>query len=311
MKIWYAPYTLHAKAPLNAVSGNKERNGALLLVEFPEGDGVCDCHPWTEFGDEGLADQLKKLGQNKTTALTARSLFFAQQDARAKARNETLFKNLSIPESHYSLPDFSACHQFKVCKLKMGPSRARLDLRDLPPRMRLRLDFNASLDEKQFRNFLKDHADQLSRIDFIEDPIPFDVKLWQQISREYKILLAQDRRPWHEASSLEGLGALVIKPAISAVEHLIDDCKKMKIRLIFTSYMDHPVGQLFAAYYAALIYGKYPEFHDCAGLLTHDLFEKNEFSDEISTSGPYLKPSSGPGIGFAFSLSKMHWRKLC
>jgi len=72
-----------------------------------------------------------------------------------------------------------------------------------------------------------------------------------------------------------------------------------------TSYMDHPVGQLFAAYVAA----KHATSSRC-GLVTHVLYEKNAFIEQLGIDGMRLVPPAGRGIGFDDLLERLPWKKL-
>lgn len=61
MKIWWAPYDLTFRPPVN-----KSRQGALLRFEFENvGFGYADLFPWPEFRDESLQIQIGNLRQGK------------------------------------------------------------------------------------------------------------------------------------------------------------------------------------------------------------------------------------------------------
>ena len=51
--------------------------------------------------------------------------------------------------------------------------------------------------------------------------------------------------------------------------------------MIFTSYMDHPLGQAFAAYVAADVKAEHSELCGLAGLASHTRFEPNAFSEAL------------------------------
>jgi O-succinylbenzoic acid--CoA ligase len=70
--------------------------------------------------------------------------------------------------------------------------------------------------------------------------------------------------------------------------------------------MDHPVGQLWAAVEAA----RWPHPHLPAGLLTHSLFEPDEFTEAICSDGPHLIPPTEPGLGFGKLLDRLPWQSL-
>ena len=78
--------------------------------------------------------------------------------------------------------------------------------------------------------------------------------------------------------------------------------------------MDHPLGQVFAAYEAASAWGKFPEIVDVCGLVTHGLFEHDtenrEFFDALGLVQPQLQPPAGTGLGFDELLDSLRWEKL-
>ena len=77
-----------------------------------------------------------------------------------------------------------------------------------------------------------------------------------------------------------------------------------------TSYMDHAIGQMYAAYEAAVLKAKYPDQVRECGLLTHTLFESDEFFEAIESKGPKLMAPGGSGLGFDDQLDRLSWKKL-
>ena len=139
-------------------------------------------------------------------------------------------------------------------------------------------------------------GDAVAAIDFIEDPVPYDCEIWQALSAELPVDLAVDR-----AGSQAGTGAAVrvLKPAW---EEVLQD----PLRTVVTSAMDHPIGQLFAAYEASLFDG---DLDEC-GLLTHWMFEANAFSEALEVSDRRLVPPGEAGLGFADQLETLPWKAL-
>ena len=224
-------YELIPLARLNARAGEGARRGALLNVD----GGYADVHPWPELGDASLDEHLALLARGETTALTAQSLRAAAVDAAARRAGRSLFDGLKVPRSHWPAAAGEAPAAFDTIKVKM-PGR------DLPSTGRLRLDFNATLDAGVFAAL----APTLprDRIDFVEDPCPYDPATWRELRDRTGLRLALDRE-----IALEGVDVLVIKPAIQDVEGLASDDRE----IVVTSYMDHPVGQLHAAAVAARV----------------------------------------------------------
>jgi O-succinylbenzoate synthase len=263
--IWYWEYAL---SPL--------RRGALIRVD----SGFADVHPWPELGDAPLETQLDRLRRGETTPLTRRSLELAKIDSHARERGVSLFGGLTIPESHWPGPD--PPEGFDTVKLK--------SIERIPPRVRLRFDFNAKLTPEQFLMIAEGLPAE--RIDFVEDPCPYDGGTWSALRDATGMRLALDR-----FFAEEGVDVLVVKPAIQ-------DIPETKKELVITSYMDHPIGQFGAAYFAAL----HPSRR--CGLFTHVLYEKNEFSERIRSDGARLLPPDGTGIGFDDLLARLPWKKL-
>ena len=292
-------YALVPRRRLNARAIEGARRGALIRVD----GGFADIHPWPELGDAKLEEQLALLARGETTALTRRSLAFARMDAEARREGRSLFEGLQIPESHWLLFGDDVPPAFDTVKVKMP---CALD-RSLA-RYRLRLDFNAALTAEEFGRFL-DALDPDLNIEFVEDPCPYDPRTWRELRK--RVRLAADRERGEEAD------VLVIKPAVDDVPH---DPRE----IVVTSYMDHPVGQLFAAYVAAEECGRLvrtsdptsgrdvrsPRLSDRCGLLTHLVYEPNAFSERLRIDGTRLVPPGGTGIGFDDLLGNLPWRTL-
>jgi o-succinylbenzoate synthase len=268
-------YTLVPRRPLSALAGARPRHGALLRA----GDGFADVHPWPELGDAPLDEQLARLARGETTPLTARSLFCAAIDGSARAAGQSLFAGLTIPPSHWPGDDPPAA--FDVAKIK---SLARI-----PERVRLRIDFNAQLTPEEFVRCAEGLPRE--RVDFVEDPCPYDAATWSALRDATGLRLALDR-----GTAEEGVDVLVVKPALQ-------DLPRTSKPVIITSYMDHPVGQFFAAYVAC-------DFPGTHGLFTHVLYEPDELIAAIQTDGARLLPPKGTGLGFGDLLEKLPWKRL-
>lgn len=216
--IWTYEYTLQSRV------GRQARRGALIR----SGSGFADVHPWPELGDAPLESQLALLARGQTTPLTRRSLEHARIDGAARERGVSLFDGLTIPLSHWPGPD--PPDGFDTVKLK------NIDV--IPPRVRLRIDFNARLRAEEF--MLIAEGLPRERIDFVEDPCPYEPAVWTALREQTGLRLALDRKV-----AEEGVDVLVVKPAVQ-------DVPQSAKEIIITSYMDHPVGQFAAAYFAAL-----------------------------------------------------------
>ena len=296
-------YELTPKRRLSAVADAGRRHGALIRV----GGGYADIHPWPELGDLPLDEQLAMLARGETTPLTASSLEFASIDAAARRDGRSLFDGLTIPPSHWPGPDPAS--EFDTVKLKS------IDV--IPDSVRLRIDFNATLTAEEFVEIAKTLPRE--RIDFIEDPCPYDPDVWRELRVKTGLRLALDRAPspsqrrqeclchtsgdpmWHRHSclcSVNSYDVLILKPALEEIP-----CADAEI--VVTSYMDHPIGQLCAAYAAATA-----NIKSTCGLITHVLFENDPFIERMRIDGTRLVAPEGTGWGFDDLLENLPWRKL-
>ena len=266
--MWYWPYALSDK-----------RRGALIRA----GSGFADIHPWSELGDAPLETQLELLRRGETTALTKRSLELARVDGEARQRGVSLFAGLQIPLSHW--PGSDPPPEFDTAKLK--------SIDRIPERVRLRIDFNARLRPEEFLMIAEGLP--ADRIDFIEDPCPYDAATWTALREQTRLRLALDR-----IHAEEGVDVLVVKPAIQ-------EMPRTEKEIVVTSYMDHPVGQFGAAYVAAK---NAERISARCGLFTHVLYEPNAFTEVIRSDGARLLAPEGTGIGFDVLLERLPWKKL-
>jgi O-succinylbenzoate synthase len=75
--------------------------------------------------------------------------------------------------------------------------------------------------------------------------------------------------------------------------------------IVVTSYMDHAIGQMFAAQFAAA-HG----VTNVCGLFTHVLYEPDPFFERVRAEGPRLLAPEGTGIGFDDLLESLPWKTL-
>lgn len=309
MKISHSFYELISKHPIQSKRTQTVRQGALLQVEFDEGTvGFADCHPWEEFGDLPLQAQLELLKNGKCTRLTARSLYFAKMDAKARQNKQNLLASRKIPMSHYLISqlDESCFDEIKMAwekgftyfKIKLGKEMAQekqflKEILNHWPNAKIRLDFNSKLNPEQLISFLDSVTEYKKSIDFIEDPFPFHYPSWRKIQESFQISLAADEYYRDAYGHPEAAQVIIMKPAVHTLKPV--DTRQ---RLIITTYLDHPLGQISAAYMASLA---------CAepcGLLSHHVYQPNAYSDMMVQKGPYLHPIPGYGLGFDELLMK-------
>ena len=219
------------------------------------------------------------LARGETTALMRRSLHFASLDAHARTESRSLFAGLTIPPSHW--PGSDPPSSFDVAKVK--------SIERLPERVRLRIDFNMTLSPDEFLGL----SLPSDRIDFIEDPCPYDPTTWRMLRERTGLRLALDREV-----AEDGVDVLVVKPAVQ-------EMPRTSREIVVTSYMDHAIGQMFAAHFAAS-HG----ITNVCGLFTHVLYEADPFFEQIRAEGPRLLAPSGTGVGFDDLLGALPWKKL-
>ncbi|NNE90686.1 MAG: hypothetical protein HKN23_03485 [Verrucomicrobiales bacterium] len=288
-------YKLRSAGGLNSASSKTEFEGALIRVE----GGYGCLHPWPELGDEPLDQQLEKLAQGKMTPLIRQALACAKIDGEARRESLWLFDALTIPRSHFTAvgpaaaanPEVIRGEGFTTVKLKSHADWKRW----FDGGLRIRVDLNetGTVDELLHSwNRLSNEARE--SFDFFEDPVPFDEADWSLL-REAGIPLAADRDLEKRAEFADWL---VVKPAVTEIP-------KSDRKIVITSYMDHAIGQLWAAYRAAV----HRIDLDC-GLLTHELFRPDPFFAELKRDGPYLIPPDGTGLGFDELLAGLDWESL-
>lgn len=327
-----SPYALRPLRPggLNArdQSPGGLREGFLLRHEGGHG---C-VHPWPELGDAPVAEQRRLLQIGELTPLTRRALDCAALDGAARREGRSLFQGLICPPSHAlappglpadDIPALAARWQaegFTAVKLKLGaePSLATHALRAWMEcgeggRLRFRLDFN----ETGSQGFFEDWLGALPpawrrRIEFIEDPLPWTAETWAWWGRTLPVDAAVDRRgPEADAWGPQGTARWrIVKPALEAwpPPDAPDHSSLWKpARVVFTSYLDHALGQRFAAWEAARAGAV------SAGLLTHGLFEPDAFFQRQASEGPRLRIAPEPGetgLGLDAPLAALKWEPL-
>lgn len=319
MQIYCSQYSLSFLSEVSPLAGAEvaSRQGALLKIEFSDDlIGYADCHPWVQFGDFPLEQQLERLCQGQTTPLLQRSLQLARLDAEARSRRISLFEGLTIPPSHFLVSDLSAFDPkilaqltssgFQRIKIKLGknlaaeiPLLSEILVRLTGSDILVRLDFNSQVNQQVFEDFLRHIQPHWGLLDFCEDPFPYQPEAWQAVQDRYSIDLAADRECLQADGHPQSAGVLVIKPAIQDLALIRGQCQ----RIIVTSYLDHPVGQLGAAYSAASSH----KLLDICGLQSHTAYVPSPFSNEIVCCGPHIICPKGAGIGFDELLAQVDW----
>ena len=314
-------YSLHSRAALNTKSDRHTHHGALIRVG--DGDYGYGCiHPWPELGDLNLENTINLLTEGKHTALSRRALLCAHSDAEARREKRNLFEGLTIPQSHATLmmdeADFQTAVEagFKMAKVKVGRDfDSEIEfIRAQSSRfqsLEWRLDFNGSQSLESVKDFLHALGEETrDKIDFIEDAYLLNSSPWVNALGPYDIPMAVDREV---TDACGGFGVAVIKPALNTPAPILERAVDESKRVVFTSYMDHPLGQCFAAWQAALANQSNqsnPEIISTCGLVTHGLFEPDPFTEALGEPGPEFHPATGTGLGFDELLKSLKWTPL-
>jgi O-succinylbenzoate synthase len=330
MELWASPYTLQSLRTPNASSASLSRNGSLLRIVTETGVGYADLHPWPSLGDPSLTEQLQGLRDGRTTALSRRSLELAKIDLEFRALKRNAFQGLEIPESHFLIAEILKftraelasvmARGFRTLKIKMGRDISKelsqvIALQDALISFRLRFDFNGTLSLADFLEFAREFPESLrAQIDFIEDPMPWHAPEWQEAHARTGFPLAFDRLSDGQFEELERAPSTayqwcILKPAIQEPDRIVQLAEVTGARLAVTSYMDHPLGQMSAAFEAARLSQAGISLGTC-GLLTHIELEDSAWTRAIETVGPQLQPPVGFGFGFDSLLESADWERL-
>jgi o-succinylbenzoate synthase len=286
VRIRYCPYHLESLE-------GKVRVGALLCFHFDEAKyGYADLHPWEERGDVPLDSQLTLLKKGIHTPLTNRSLYFAQLDAEARFNQRSLFYRMKkIPQHGYFF-------EKKTVKIKVRKENLEMVISLVNARPHIfRLDFNHFFTPKECEEILK--RLNPSKVEFIEDPFPYDAMEWERLERVYGMAFALDEVP---SKVSEKTKIVVVKPVCEDHTLFLEHQK-----VVVTSYLDHPLGQM-AALYASYQFSE-KQLMTC-GIASHFAYQETPFSKELKMQEDYLIPPQGTGYGFDDLLKRQKWIHL-
>jgi O-succinylbenzoate synthase len=300
--IYYAPYELNTTHPLNAKESALTVRGALLRTE----DGVGCLQPWTSLGDDPLDIHLAKLVSGQVTPLTQRALDCCHWDGAARRAGVSLFAGKQIPRSHATLttfPTVEKCQQLKAegfthIKIKLLFQSSLLDQLDtlLEAGLKLRFDCNNAVRYDIFLMVASSLSEEFKAwLDFFEDPFPYHSVRWKKYESLYGLTFALDRSDYVP----DYLSVAVWKPAVQPQAYPAE-------RTVITSNMDHAIGQMYAAARAANM-----GCTEVCGLLTHGLFQQDDFFAQIKSSGPAMEDPGGTGLGFDEQVERLPWKRLC
>jgi len=311
---------MHSRQGLNSRSHLTEHEGALIRVEIDGVFGYGCLHPWEELGDSSLNELVSQLKEGRISRQVKCALECADADRNARALGVSLFDGLEVPMSHATIVggidrvELAVAAGFDTVKLKMGRDelvnlRLLKEVHEVFPELRIRLDFNGVSGAGAIEHLLREGGEVLRRqIDFIEDPFPLGDSAWDTLRDKYGVKFAVDRG----ISKADGeYDVSVVKPAINEMQKICDAARTAGRNVVVTSYMDHPVGQCYAAYCAGKVNEDYLGLiNKRCGLMTHGLYEPTEFTERLGQISPewnsYMN-NHATGLGFDDLLDALDW----
>jgi len=325
-KVYVHRYHMQSRQGLNSRSHTTKHEGALIRVEIDGVSGYGCLHPWVELGDSSLEELVLELKQGRMSRQVRCALHCAEIDRDARLKGVSLFDGIEVPDSHATIVGgldrvaIAVEQGFDTVKVKMGrdvESDTQLvkEVHEAFPELSLRFDFNGVLSVGQIIQFVKSMSSNARKqIDFLEDPCSLGDPVWEKLRDSYGIKTAVDRgvkKASQNDSKLE-FDYAVLKPAINRSDKLCDLAVSNGRNVVVTSYMDHPIGQCYAAYTAGLLDQKYLGLvHERCGLMTHGLYEPTAFTERLGQKSPQWKsPHGGTGLGFDDLLEVLDWESL-
>lgn len=323
-EVYYWPYELRSRRELNSRRRVKVHQGVLIRI----GEGVGCIHPWVELGDLPLAEQIEMLRTGRESNLIRSAKECARLDGEARKCGRSLFESggegMPQPRNHWlsvqgGEPASVREEGFLKVKLKVGPflgGVAEEIQRWMREGFQVRLDANESVPFRDWVVWWMDLPSQIrDAIDWIEDPCPWGRFRWKLL-QSMGVPLAADRQVQKRLFSVDVAvykaatdGSRIDENALDA--YLIEWAFRGGGRkLSVTSYMDHPVGQMWAAYAAGCFENVAGDRMDECGLLTHLCFEEDSFTEQIRYEDTRLITPQGTGLGFDDLLEKLPWKRL-
>lgn len=297
MKLSCSSYKLKKRTALNALKQESYQEGALLRLVDGEDWGVADLCPKLEFGDQDWQTEIKERG-----LLFLRATELAIEDLLARKNKKSLLSDKKVSNNYLITDVFSmdldqSHFSEKSVKIKCGRDIQTLlqKLNAIAVDLRLRLDFNNTLEAQQFEIFLKGlNSTTKSRIEYIEDPTPMSEQ-WKEWNQEVPLAYDFQTQNYRE----EWADFLIIKPSRQSLP------LEKKGKIVLTSAMEHPVGFAHALRIAQSL-----AVRD-SGFLTLDLYEDSGFGQcfvqDKNTVSFSKEALSEYGIGMSQQLSQLSW----
>ncbi len=327
MKISYYQYQLDPVVELNAVTNQKPRRGILIQVEWPGAViGYADLHPWPEFGDGPLDEQLSDLRKGKISFQLEQSIWLAKRDALARKADVSLWELAPRLKNNFLITDVSKATDDVLDRAKQGGfSTIKMKAgRDFDQDMEfatkvlksanfmLRIDFNCLAQWQYYEKYMSSLEKSLrARIDYVEDPFPYEFEIYKEARAFSRVAVDRDFSKINfDERNAPPVDQLILKPAHQDVDKFMVQAKKWMIPVTVTSYMDHPVGMVHAALVAADLKKKHDTLIGTIGCMHHHLYHKDIFQTAMTIAGPYIQRVGGKGIGFDFFFHQITWSQV-
>ncbi len=294
MKVEYSCYELQQKSALNRLDLSTQREGCVIRMTHEGRIGYGVIHPWSELGDPSLADcihQIQRPSIDEVHGLVSQALQSAQVYTQGSGFSippgNQLRNHATLPRLTGSAVQRAVEAGFTTIKVKRGKDWMRLRRKTASiiaafPQLHWRFDFNGALQtHRELHQFIA--MLQTDQIDFIEDPFSTP-----QLAESWRGVPIGHDRIIPNALHLEQ-NYLIAKPALQSLDQIQDLAEEAPHKVVFTSYMDHPLGQLFAQAQASQFYQQNQvETPPYCGLVTQDLYESTAYSTLLGTAKPIL-----------------------
>lgn len=326
IKFWTHPYELSPWNAIGAVSDGSPKKGSLLKVQWPNGNvGYADIFPWVELGDQPVEHHISELAKGRLTPLVEQSIWLAKKDAALRKQGKNAFAGTAKIKNHFLINDFTKFADsqmkevrdagFTTVKVKVGRSvdeEGKFITRILKQNpVLIRLDFNGKTNFSEFeRLFSHLGPSERARIEFAEDPVPWNYEEWKEASSIIPLAIDMElpKVGWEKMpAGKPPFSVVILKPARVDIEKTLHWINKYALKMVVTSSLDHAVGVAHSLAVAGELKKYYPNTLLECGCLSNKAYKMDEFSMLIQTTGPYLKDIPGTGIGFNDLLEKIEW----
>lgn len=266
--------------------------------------------------------------------LFRKTLQMAYADAQARKNRCSLYMQPALLRSHYLISDiksfdFSSLKkllsaEYRIFKLKVHPNmKTNEEFFDrfqacvgssLDENIKFRFDFNAKFDLSFVNNFLSFYKKKYNfKIEFIEDPVPYDKKKWEELRGHFDIPLAIDFEWGNFLGSLSKkplelpFEVIVLKPSYQDLDSIIKRFKDYNVRFVITHFMDHVVGRMHAVAEAQKVHHQWGK-----GLFLECGFkgaERGQFASGLDMHDDAWVRVDGSqyGVGFDKELAALDW----